>query len=304
MNAWEFAKLAKQAAQLGRHVIAVNAIFFTMYFFHSLVLLQAGDFNSIPTSLPMTIIRDLSDLHDCWSVTHPNTSLLTSATDTSPAQAAITKYGVTADSPLNTYTAGKALDAHASRYMGKRLDYIFYRQPVRPHSGTTLRCKECKVVLTERVPGYDVSLSDHFGVEATFEFLTSEDTEDASRFSPTTSRQGTSSRRAQYSSSLSIGSVTEIILALSTSYQFSRRRSRRELSVFTACLGLLLVLIIGSAWLPFRWLNPIFLLLTIFVSWLATTMLYEGFVYGHWERNALTSALEDLEIYKKVIESG
>ena len=38
VNAWEFAKLARQSAELGRYVIA------------------AGDFNSVPTAPPMIII--------------------------------------------------------------------------------------------------------------------------------------------------------------------------------------------------------------------------------------------------------
>jgi sphingomyelin phosphodiesterase 2 len=44
-------------------------------------------------------------------------------------------------------------------------------------------------------------------------------------------------------------------------------------------------------------------MLTIFISWLATTMLYQGFVYGRWERNALMNAIEDMEIYRNVVES-
>jgi sphingomyelin phosphodiesterase 2 len=45
------------------------------------------------------------------------------------------------------------------------------------------------------------------------------------------------------------------------------------------------------------------LVFTIFISWLATTMLYQGFVYGRWERNALMNAIEDMEVYRKVAES-
>ena len=52
VNAWEFAKLARQAAEAGRYVIA------------------AGDFNSVPIAPPMDIIRDHADLRDAWDDTH------------------------------------------------------------------------------------------------------------------------------------------------------------------------------------------------------------------------------------------
>ncbi|KAG5219948.1 phospholipase type enzyme [Salix suchowensis] len=161
VNAWELAKLILQAAELGRYVIA------------------PGDYNSIPTTLPMTIIKDYAGLSDAWSVTHPNTFSNTppnrnsSTSPPDPAVEAITKYGVTADSPLCTYSAGKPLDGHALQFCGKRLDYILFRHPHpqsinRTEKRNAIVCTHCKVVLTECVPEYDFSYSDHFGLEATF----------------------------------------------------------------------------------------------------------------------------------------
>ncbi|TFY78793.1 hypothetical protein EWM64_g5217, partial [Hericium alpestre] len=160
VNAWEFAKLAKQAAEIGRYVIA------------------AGDFNSIPTTLPMTIIRDHAALTDAWSSTH-SVPTPTAATASFAPQEAIETYGVTADSPLNTYSAGKSLDVHARAAQGKRLDYIFFRNPLVPSSLRTtsgcttppalpsLVCIDSRVLLTEPIPGTNFSYSDHFGLEAT-----------------------------------------------------------------------------------------------------------------------------------------
>ncbi|KAK0465447.1 inositol phosphophingolipids phospholipase C [Desarmillaria tabescens] len=225
------------AAELGRYVVA------------------AGDFNSIPTTLPMTIIRDHASLHDSWAVTHPS---LPSSSIIPPPHEAITKFGVTADSPMNSYSAGKPLDP---------LDYIFYRQPVRPSSILQLKCTDCKVVLTHKVPGTPHSFSDHFGLEATLEIQQ----EDAAPH------------------------WAHVIT-------FSRYRARRELYVFGLCLVILVAIVIGSSWLPHPWINPIFLVFTIFIAWLATTMLYEGFLYGQWECNALMNVVEELEIYKKGLE--
>lgn len=79
-------------------------------------------------------------------------------------------------------------------------------------------------------------------------------------------------------------------------------RAKRELLIFGLCLLILLAITIGTSWLPHPWINPIFLIFTIFIAWLATTMLYEGFLYGNWECNALMNVIEELEIYRKGLD--
>jgi len=37
----------------------------------------------------------------------------------------------------------------------------------------------------------------------------------------------------------------------------------------------------------------------VMVAWAGTTMLYEGFIYGNWERSALQNVIEELEILQK-----
>jgi sphingomyelin phosphodiesterase 2 len=39
-------------------------------------------------------------------------------------------------------------------------------------------------------------------------------------------------------------------------------------------------------------------------GWLGTTMLYEGVLYGRWERNALRNGIEELEIFRKGLAAG
>ncbi|KAF9469781.1 inositol phosphophingolipids phospholipase C [Collybia nuda] len=274
VNAWEFAKLARQAAEMGRYVIA------------------AGDFNSIPTTLPITVIREHAALSDSWLVTHPGGG---ASTVSSPIEA-ITQYGITADSPLNSYSAGKALDPHARQFWGKRLDYILYRQPYRPRATTgqtftVIRATECKVVMTAKVPGRDFSFSDHFGLEATLAIEATPVFETSvSQNSPTAP------------SELSNASIATVIQALTSCYRFSRMRAKRELLIFGLCLVILLAITIGTSWLPHSWINPILLVFTIFIAWLATTMLYEGFLYGNWECNALMNVIEELEIHRKGLD--
>ncbi|KAF7307187.1 Endo/exonuclease/phosphatase domain-containing protein [Mycena indigotica] len=298
VNAWEFSKLARQAAELGRYVIAVRLFLFISHSkltFHS----KAGDFNSIPDSLPMAVINEYAALNDSWAVSHP-----TSPTISSPsALEAITHFGVTADSPLNTYSAGKPIGPYARKFLGKRLDYILYRQPIRPQTRPDepiplLKCTECNVVLTEKVPGREFSYSDHFGLESTLEIRTGTQ----APVDLGESHNVWSGGAPASSSELSGESVATALQALAARYRFTKQRARKEMSIFALCVLILVILVVGSPWLPHAWINPIFLLFTVFIAWLGTTMLYEGFLFGNWECNALMNTIEELEIYKNSLE--
>ncbi|CCM03794.1 uncharacterized protein FIBRA_05942 [Fibroporia radiculosa] len=295
VNAWELSKLARQAADMGRYVIA------------------AGDFNAIPSSLAMTIIRDHASLTDAWVASHadpPPSAGLPSPLD------AVHLLGVTADSPLNSFSAGKPLESIARKFHGKRLDYIFFRQPSSPPASNktpTLQCTETKVVFTDRVAGREFSFSDHFGLEATFNISLPEDSvvadpsityisapaEPRSPGFVLASVPNPASKPPQH---LSPDSITQILQSLMACYRFSLYRARSQLTVFAVCILLLLVILVGSAWLPRSWINPVIILLTIFLAWLATTFLYVGFVYGRWEVNALTNVIEELEIYRDSLQ--
>ncbi|KDQ63108.1 hypothetical protein JAAARDRAFT_121142 [Jaapia argillacea MUCL 33604] len=292
VNAWEFAKLARQSAELGRYVIA------------------AGDFNSVPNTLPMNIIRDHAGLSDAWQVSHP--ALHTSSTPPSPS-GAISAFGVTADSPLNSYSSGKPLEGMARRFGGKRLDYIFFRQPTKPPASDKtpiLTCTNSNVMFTDRVPGQEFSFSDHFGLEATFEIrFPAEDVESVYHAEPTMPTAGAQSRgsiaisstsniSSSVPSSLTAESIVPILQSLTACYRYSKSRARMHLTIFASCIVLLLGLIISSAWLPRSWFSPIFVFAAVVVAWLATTMLYVGFVYGRWEVNALMNVIEELEIMR------
>lgn len=221
----------------------------------------------------MTIIRDHAGLTDSWALVHPQSNALLI---TDPLQA-IQQLGLTADSPLNTWSASKK---HARGILGKRLDYVLYRQPNRPgQTVPRLKVTEISVAFTSHVPGQIFSFSDHFGLEATLEV------------SPPT--DGTSQDSI---SSLSDATTATVIQTLIARYRDSSKRSSKELIISGVSLVVLVAVAIGTAWLRHSWANPIF---TIFLSWLSTTMFYEGFIFGNWERNALMNAIEDLEVYRK-----
>lgn len=239
----------------------------------------------------MTIIRENAALSDAWVVSHPNHSDI--SVDMTSSQDMIQHFGVTADSPMNSYSAGKPLDPHARKFLGKRLDYVLYRQPVGPAAARNtplLTCSGTKVVLTEMVPGHDCSYSDHFGLEATLDILPSQDSS-AAPISTLTSSQLTSA------------SINTMIEALKSCHEFSYHRSNRELIIFGLCIALLLGFLRASL-VVYTWASPILMLLAIAIAWFATTMLYEGFLYGRWELNALMNVIEELEIHQNRLEGA
>jgi sphingomyelin phosphodiesterase 2 len=245
----------------------------------------------------MTILREHACLTDAWAQSHD--SLPRPASIISPQQA-LSDYGVTADSPLNSYSVGKPLHIATRRQQGKRLDYIFFRHsPKRqPDKGVQniLTATESKVVLTNNVPGYDFSLSDHFGIEAT---LTISQMEVGDTFHDVESGLLNSMVPSTSESCLSSAALGSTLQALMARYRTSRSQSHFQLILFVACVCVLLVIIVSSAWLPRTWFNPIFLFFTVFVSWLGTTMLYSGFIFGNWEVNALTNVIEELEFLRQ-----
>ncbi|KIK30148.1 hypothetical protein PISMIDRAFT_644531, partial [Pisolithus microcarpus 441] len=138
VNAWEFAKVIRQAAALGNYVIAM------------------GDFNSIPNSLPMHVILGHAGLFDAWTVCNNHVSPPSEVI--SPVDGVV-KYGITADSPLNSYRGpNPSLDPLVRQCHGKRLDYILFRQPSHPSDNTCipkLECQDSKVIFTTLIPGND-----------------------------------------------------------------------------------------------------------------------------------------------------
>jgi sphingomyelin phosphodiesterase 2 len=155
---------------------------------------QTGDFNSQPQDIPIQILRTHGGVSDSFLDTHPNAN---TATAENP-QDALKSIGMTCDSSLNTYSNHKGVPEHIMNVGGKRLDYIFHRQPEiarrRPliwghrdgqgqngdqleegkpmdksiDQAPTLKCVNSEVVLTDRISGGSVSYSDHFGLCSTF----------------------------------------------------------------------------------------------------------------------------------------
>jgi len=276
----------------------------------------------------MTIIKEHSGLRDAWVETHPNVPAIMSQSMT--ALDALHTFGITADSPANTYSAGKPLDGHARQFKGKRLDYVLYRPPIhslRSSKTPVLEPIQSDVVLTDHVPGKNYSFSDHFGLEATFSIhlpggrpgnvndpsdievpapapnTITQKRPPGAKLNPSQQVAAVPNLEPNLPPGLSDASTTTLIQALTISYRHSRSDSRVQLVTFFVCLVVIFGLIVSSAWLPYSWINPIFLFTTTVLAWLATTMLYVGFLYGSYEANTLDNVIEELELYRGTIRS-
>jgi sphingomyelin phosphodiesterase 2 len=257
----------------------------------------------------MTVIRDYASLSDAWEAVHPvsSPSFATLASTPSPSQA-IEMYGVTADSPLNTFSAGKRLDIHSRVSQGKRLDYIFFRDPAPPLAPAVplpqLVAADARVLLTEPIPGLPFSYSDHFGVSVTLEIkYPTHGTE------PTTPENELRTAQKAIIPALSAPALVQrlaaadtnaVLGALTTCQHFSRTRAKRHLFVFGLSIGTLISLVTAVRWFP-PTATPFAVLGGAAAAWLGTTMFYVGFVYGRWEVNALMNVIEELELYQKSV---
>jgi sphingomyelin phosphodiesterase 2 len=265
----------------------------------------------------MTVIRDHGSLSDAWEVTHPlrSPALTTSSSTPSPSQA-IEMFGVTADSPLNTFSAGKHLDAHASAWQGKRLDYILFRDPAPPLAPAaplpTLVATSARVLLTDPIPSLPYSYSDHFGVSATLQIkyppkrargpsVSDHELRAAQKQTRPTISALSAPSPVQISARLAAADANAVLGALTTCYRYSRTRARRHLFVFGLCVALLISLVTTTGWFPPAAI-PFVVLGSAGTTWLGTTMFYVGFVYGRWEINALMNVIEELELYRKSVE--
>jgi len=101
----------------------------------------AGDFNTEPCEVPYQIVKHVTPLTDAW------------------VEANGAEGGETSETPGNSYTARSALKSCPG---GKRIDYIMYS----PGPNISAETVSCLLPLQERIPGKNISFSDHEAVSA------------------------------------------------------------------------------------------------------------------------------------------
>ncbi|EUC57329.1 endonuclease/exonuclease/phosphatase family protein [Rhizoctonia solani AG-3 Rhs1AP] len=284
VGAWEYAQLIRRASELGRYVIV------------------AGDFNAVDGSAPLEFIRAHAKVQDAWWATHNLSSPAVPIVFPIPkegaatsALAAIHEHGVTADSPLNSWSAGKPLDAVARRHLGKRLDYVLYRGPD-ARAEYELVASDAKVVMTERMPDLGVSLSDHFGVEVVLEIAPAGvSTQPTLEFNatdmlpPLPIPPPVSRTRALI--------LHDTLHVLHAAIPASYAASSAYLTTGLACAFSLVALAVAAGavgWAPW-WLGIVLVLVGALLAAVGTTLLYAGVLFGRWERNAIWDVIDQME---------
>ncbi|GAA6002020.1 hypothetical protein JCM10207_003041 [Rhodosporidiobolus poonsookiae] len=258
-QAWELARIAVDKAERGRHVILM------------------GDLNSQPHSIIMQILQTYGSLLDSFAETHPAPPSIISAQHRalSPVEVMQT-HGITADSPLNTYSAPKLRKRSARDDVvlrgGKRLDYILYRSPA--EADLQLQPESNTLRLTEPIPSLGVSYSDHFAVEAVF------------ALSPT---------QQKLPDALQPDLLSPALATLHAAYRASLASSRHQLQLFGGCVAAALALVVAASFEPLRYLNWLFVLLGVVSGVGGATFLYSGFIGGRWEAGQLRNVIQEME---------
>ncbi|UZJ52516.1 hypothetical protein CBS101457_001836 [Exobasidium rhododendri] len=292
-QAYELAKFARISAERGHHVICT------------------GDFNSTPPSLSIAVLRDVGLLTDAYLQSHPHLpahaiSLPNQRGVRPDPRRCLAELGITCDSPLNTWTAGKPLDDRALKGAGKRLDYIFFRGPSSssktsdtgdsesskssdtPKEGR-LRCIDSSVVFTELIEGHEVSYSDHFGLEATLEIMEKSQVNGA--------LPSEEDGQFAYNSRLS-QTLTSSLSALSAALMASRQSQKSHFVLFLALLILALCTIgfSSSRRMGGGALSGLWTFIAVICGWTGSTAFYSAVVWGEWEKRALRTFLEAMEL--------
>lgn len=321
-QAWQLATEVRRGAACGRYVFCVSVM---LQGLRRKLTVQMGDFNSQPFSVPIALMRTYGGLRDSYLETHLQ------ANDAPPmnisASNAIASLGMTCDSSINTYSAGKNIPPIIQAQGGKRLDYIFFREG----RGSThrVRCTSSDVVLTGLVPGQSFSYSDHFGLTSTFKFepasggstaSTGGAGETSAASAPSSqarllplddeSASGPPSPTSAYelhrvpSSDSTASAIRHSLASIRDYYHLAGKRTLRFEQYMVLCIVGMVALAVGSAWQPKSWIQPIFTLVAFALGAAGATFLYTGWLWGRWEKGILDETMADMELQLRALQHG
>lgn len=232
--------------------------------------IYAGDFNTEPKDIPYQIVKHVTPLRDSW------------------VEANGAEGGQTSETPANSYTPMSSLKESPQ---GKRIDYIMYNTG--PNiTGETI---SCVLPLPDRVPGKNISYSDHEGVAAKIKIKRNEEMRMTSRdFVRMQSMVDLPSKTA------CVQEAINILRASLKSVKFAR---------LLYLLGALLcfVLLIGAFIIPAA-LSPIYLgldlllfIVRLFLIVCTTYLVLMSLLFFRKERHALSGTLACLNL---ILEPG
>ncbi|KAI7887697.1 Endonuclease/exonuclease/phosphatase [Mucor mucedo] len=273
---WQLANLLRASAAMGRHII------------------MSGDFNSVPSSFNYKLIRNHGYMTDSWLQVHGEPDANGFDMNSLNSETYTQYFGFTCNSPYNTfsrYYSPSTDNIHAKRMMGKRLDYIFYSQTPQ------FTCTDSRVVLTDRVPGTDMSYSDHFGVVSHFTIL----------HHPPSPSQTRPNRRKFNETQLDPTTVREIVDALVLDKMKAKRDADWLLGCFFSCIVLQFILLVIIVAVPTCVPETIVIVLVTligsllmnFVSVALPVCLIVAFVFGRTEERALLQFIQEIETFQQ-----
>lgn len=253
-QAWQLARQIRAAIERGHLALAV------------------GDFNSKPDSLTYALLTKRAGLQDSWTTVHGASREGIPAESLSPAEQ-IETLGVTCDSQLNTWRNWCELSK------AQRLDYIFHE----PHLSTV---EDIEVAFVERVPGVNVSASDHFGVIASLRVLPT-----AAHKVRTGLEQVSEARK---SIGLPLADYEQIMNTIQEYLPTANAQKFYRTLHFFVSIGLLVALHIGIFWVKKGWGGFIMMLAATLIGVTGVTDGMMGFLFGRNELRALKQFQEEV----------
>ncbi|KAI8378523.1 Endonuclease/exonuclease/phosphatase [Blakeslea trispora] len=271
---WQIAQAVRQSAAQGRHVIL------------------AGDFNSIPTSHCYRLLSDHGFMTDSWLEMHQETiedSQARFEEHQLSVSDCIQQFGITCDSPVNTWSHHLLSQEPYAKDIGDRLDYIFYRR------SPQLVCLQSSVVLHEYIPNTNLSFSDHFGVRSVFKISTEATSALNSHYAPTATqltRPTTTDLTSTHVRSMLKLIKKELVKAISSRHAF--------LFWSIVCVLMAFVGWMAQIILAFQHGHPvIYAVLGLWImfsaAW-AMVFFIVGFVFGKTEERLLLAYQEDMTL--------
>ncbi|KAI9275302.1 Endonuclease/exonuclease/phosphatase [Helicostylum pulchrum] len=275
---WQLAYLLRHSAAMGRHII------------------MSGDFNSVPTSFNYKLIHQHGFMSDSWFQVHGEPDIDKFDMDNMTPESYTQFFGFTCNSPFNTFSRyySPCNNDNAKKLLGKRLDYIFYRQTPQ------LTCIDSQVVFTDLVQG-EMSYSDHFGVVSIFKVTSPESSEWKKHMDPLQIQLCDPSFTR-----LQSNTICDILQALKLDKVKAKKDAHWLLRLLAVGVLVQLCLFVAVVAVPTLLPQSLVIILVIvfgntlmnLVSFALPVCLIVGFVFGSTEQRALTQFIEEIETFQ------
>lgn len=248
----------------------------------------------MPTSFNYKLIRQHGFMSDSWFQVHGEPDIDRFDMKNITPESYTQFFGFTCNSPFNTFSRyySPGNNDNAKKLLGKRLDYIFYRQTPQ------LTCIDSQVVFTDLVQG--MSYSDHFGVVSIFK-VTPESSEWKKHMDPLQVQLCDPSYTHLQSTT-----ICDILQALTLDRVKAERDSNWLLRLLAVGVLVQLCLFVAVVAVPTLLpQNLVIILVIVFgntlmnsVSFALAVCLIVGFVFGNTEQRALTQFIEEIKTFQ------